>query len=267
VSAQNDPSPRELMEFAIEAAWLAGKITLEYFQTPFELELKADASPVTIADRRAEHSLREAISRRYPDHAIVGEEEGETGPPNARHRWVLDPIDGTASFVRGVPLYGVLVAVERDGESIVGVVNLPALGETVYAARGEGAYWNGRRARVSNVDRLEDALVLATGEELMTRFGRGPAYARLRDGSKMQRTWGDCYGHVLVATGRADVMLDPIMNLWDNAALLPILWEAGGTFTDWSGNATHTAPEALSTNGALYERVLAEIRAVGEETR
>jgi histidinol phosphatase-like enzyme (inositol monophosphatase family) len=256
----NDPSLRELMEFAVEAAWQAGKITLEYFQASFDLELKADLSPVTVADRRAEQALREAIERRYPDHAVLGEEFGETGPKGARFRWVLDPIDGTASFVRGVPLYGVMVAVERDGESVVGVVNLPALGEVVYAARGEGAHWNGRRARVSAVDRLEDALVLSTGETAMARFGRGAAYERLRSASKTQRTWGDCYGHMLVATGRAEVMLDPIMNLWDNAALLPILVEAGGTFTDWSGNATHTAPEALSTNGLVLDRVLAEIQ-------
>jgi histidinol phosphatase-like enzyme (inositol monophosphatase family) len=256
----NDPSLRELMEFAVEAAWQAGKITLEYFQTPFDLELKADLSPVTVADRRAEQMLREAIERRYPDHAVLGEEYGETGPDGARFRWVLDPIDGTKSFVRGVPLYGVMVAVERDAEAVVGVVNLPALGEVVYAARGEGAHWNGRRARVSTVDRLEDALVLSTGETAMGRFGRGAEYDRLRAASKTQRTWGDCYGHILVATGRAEVMLDPIMNIWDNAALLPILVEAGGTFTDWSGTATHTAPEAVSTNGRLLDRVLAEIR-------
>jgi histidinol phosphatase-like enzyme (inositol monophosphatase family) len=261
VTSSADPAPRELMEFAVEAAWQAGKITLEYFQTPVELELKADASPVTVADRRAEQALRDMIGRRYPDHAVLGEEFGQTGPDDARFRWVLDPIDGTASFVRGVPLYGVMVAVEREGDAVVGVVNLPALGELVYAARGEGAHWNGRRARVSGVDRLEDALVCSTGETAMASFGRGAAYERLRGASKMQRTWGDCYGHVLVATGRAEVMLDPIMNLWDNAALLPILVEAGGTFTDWFGNPTHTAPEALSTNGVLLDRVLAEIGA------
>src|SRR6185369_16657547 len=177
---------------------------------------------------RAEQALREAIEGRYPDHAVLGEEYGETGPKGARFLWVLDPIDGTASFVRGVPLYGVMVALERDAEAVVGVVNLPALGEVVYAARGEGAHWNGRRARVSTVDRLEDALVLSTGETAMARFGRGAAYERLCAASKMQRTWGDCYGHMLVATGRAEVMLDPIMNIWDNGALLTILREAGG---------------------------------------
>lgn len=255
-----DPTPRELMEFAVEAAWQAGKITLEYFQTPLEPELKPDASPVTIADRRAEEALRGAIESRYGDHAILGEEFGETGPAGARYRWILDPIDGTLSFVRGVPLYGVMVAVERDGVSVAGVVNFPALGEIAYAAKGEGAYWNGRRARVSPVDRLEDALVLATDYGAMEKFGRGAAFERLCRTAKMQRTWGDCYGHVLVATGRAEAMLDPIMKIWDCAALRPIVEEAGGTFTDWNGVATHTAPEAVSTNGALLERVVREIR-------
>jgi histidinol-phosphatase len=259
VTSSSDPTLRELLEFAVEAAWQAGKITLEYFQSSFELEIKADASPVTVADRRAEQALRAAIERRYPGHRVLGEEFGETGPEDARYRWVLDPIDGTASFVRGVPLYGVMVALEREGESVVGVVNLPALGEAVYGARGEGAYWNGRRARVSAVDRLEDALVLSTSESAMARYGRGDAYARLRDATKMQRTWSDCYGYVLVATGRAEVMLDPVMNLWDNAALMPILTEAGGTFTDWSGTPTHTAAEALATNGVLLDPVLAAL--------
>jgi histidinol-phosphatase len=248
---------RELLEFAVDAAWRAGKITLEYFQTPVVPDLKADSSPVTAADRRAEDLLRELIAARFPDHAVLGEEYGETGPESARYRWVLDPIDGTLSFVRGVPLYGCMVALEEDGVPVVGVVNFPALGEVVYAGRGEGCYWNGRRARVSAIDRLEDALVLATDASAMPPYGRGPAFARLSAASKMQRTWGDCYGHALVATGRAEVMLDPIMNIWDCAALVPILEEAGGTFTDWSGTATHLAPEALSTNGALLERVLA----------
>lgn len=256
----SEPTPRELMEFAVDAAWQAGKITLEYFQRPLQFELKADASPVTVADRRAEELLRIAIETRFPDHAVVGEEFGETGPKDARYRWILDPIDGTLSFVRGVPLYGVMVALERDGAALVGVVNFPALGDMVYAARGVGAYWNGRRTRVSAVDHLDAALVLATDVSSMARHGRGDAYERLAAASKMQRTWGDCYGHILVATGRAEAMLDPIMNLWDTAALMPILEEAGGTFTDWSGVATHTAPEAVSTNGALLAEVLEAIR-------
>jgi histidinol phosphatase-like enzyme (inositol monophosphatase family) len=254
-----EPSLRELVDFALEAAWLAGKVTLEYFQTALVADVKADASPVTIADRRAEELLRDAISRRYPGHAILGEEYGETGAPDARYRWVLDPIDGTVSFVRGVPLYGVMVACEREGAAVVGVVHMPALGETVGAAKGEGCYWNGRRARASTVERLEDALVLATETRSMAKYGRGEGYERLRAKAKLERTWGDCYGHLLVATGRAEAMLDPVMKIWDCAALLPIVEEAGGTFTDWSGRATHTGGEAVSTNGRLFDAVMTEI--------
>ncbi len=252
-------TPRGLMEFAVDAAWQAGKITLEYFQTPIVTDLKADLSPVTIADRRAERLLRELIERTFPDHAILGEEEGETGASDARFRWILDPIDGTASFIHGVPIYGVMVAVEERGEPLVGVVNMPALGEIVYAARGEGCFWNGRRAAVSQISLLDDALVLATDVSTMAKFGRQGAFDRICAASKMQRTWGDCYGHILVATGRAEVMLDPIMNLWDTAALAPIVVEAGGTFTDWAGAATHIAPEALSTNGLVFDDVVALI--------
>jgi histidinol-phosphatase len=251
---------KDLLDFAVDAAWQAGKITLEYFQTRIAIDSKADDSPVTVADRRAEERLRELIAARFPDHGILGEEFGEANP-GSRARWILDPIDGTASFVRGVPIFGVMVALEIDGDATVGVLNFPALGEMVYAARGEGCYWNGRRARVSEVDDLEDALVLATSVSAMPTYGRGDAYARLEAASRMQRTWGDCYGYALVATGRAEVMLDPVMNIWDTAALLPILEEAGGTLTDWSGVRTHRAPEALATNGRLFERVLAEVRA------
>ncbi len=247
------------MEFAVDAAWIAGRITLEYFQTPVAHESKADASPVTIADRRAETALRDLIGARYPTHAVLGEEFGRTGPDDARYRWILDPIDGTLSFIAGVPIYGVMVAVECDGETVAGVVNLPALGELVAAGRGEGCFWNGRRARVSGTDRLSDALVVCTDVTGMEKFGRGDAYAKVREASRMQRTWGDCYGHILVATGRADVMLDPIMNIWDTAALRPIVEEAGGTFTDWAGNPTHTAPEAVSTNGVLLGELLSVI--------
>jgi histidinol phosphatase-like enzyme (inositol monophosphatase family) len=244
------------LDFAVDAAWRAGKVTLEYFQTPVETDRKADQTPVTIADRRAEELLRDAISRRFPDYGILGEEFGELPSTGCRYRWVVDPIDGTASFIRGVPLYGVMVALEEDGVPVLGVVNLPALGELVAAARGEGCYWNSRRARVSTVSRLQEATVLTTDVDSMARYGRDRAWARVCAASRMQRTWGDCYGHVLVATGRAEVMLDPIMSPWDCAALLPILEEAGGTFTDWAGRRTHMAPEAVSTNSALFRELM-----------
>ncbi|MFO7167718.1 MAG: histidinol-phosphatase [Chloroflexota bacterium] len=249
----------ELREFAAELAWLAGKLTLRYFQTGLVPDLKADESPVTLADRESERLMRQMIEERYPHHSILGEEEGETRP-GASHRWILDPIDGTKSFVRGVPLYAVLVGLEREGEAVVGAVNMPALGDFLTAAKGLGCQWNGRAARVSGVSRLADALLLCTDVEGMGKAGREAAYRRLVAATKMQRGWSDAYGYVLVATGRAEVMLDPEMNPWDCAALLPVLQEAGGTFTDWSGVPTIHGGNAIATNGLVFEEVMALVR-------
>ena len=248
-------SLRDLREFAAELAWQAGKLTLRYFQTDFRTELKDDHSPVTIADRQAERLMRELIEARYPGHSILGEEEGETRP-GATYRWIIDPIDGTKTFVRGVPMYAVLVGLERDGEPVAGAINIPALGELLHAARGEGCSWNGRRAHVSNVAQLRDALLLCTDAESMAPHGRGAAYHRMVAASRLQRSWGDAYGYVLVATGRAEVMLDPVVSVWDCAALLPVVVEAGGTFTDWSGAPTIHSGEAIGTNGLVYGEVM-----------
>jgi histidinol-phosphatase len=245
-----------LRDFAADLAWQAGKLTLRYFQTDFTTELKADHSPVTVADRGAERLLRELIEARYPSHSILGEEEGETRP-GATYRWILDPIDGTKTFVRGVPMYAVLVGLERDGEPVVGAVNIPAMGELLVAAQGEGCTWNGRRAHVSLVAELRDALLLCTDSHNMGRYGRAAAYRRLVAATKMQRSWGDAYGYVLVATGRAEIMIDPIVSIWDCAALLPVLQEAGGTFTDWQGTPTIYASEGMATNGLVLPDVLA----------
>jgi histidinol-phosphatase len=252
-------SLRTMLDFAVDAAWQAGKITLEYFQTGTAVERKADMSPVTLADRRAEEKLRECIQRTFPDHGILGEEFGEVSG-RSPYRWVLDPLDGTRSFIHGVPLYGVMMGLENHGRAILGVVHLPALGETVYAAKGEGCYWNGRRAHVSAVSQLEEAVVLATSVRSLYEEGRGAVFETLQGHTRLQRTWGDCYGHILVATGRAEVMLDPILKIWDCAALQPILEEAGGTFTDWHGTATHTGGNGLSTNGHLLQAILEIIR-------
>lgn len=244
-----------LREFAADLAWQAGKLTLRYFQTDLATELKADQSPVTVADREAERLMRRMIETRYPEHSILGEEEGES-QPGASFRWILDPIDGTKSFVRGAPLYAVLVGLEREGQPVVGAVNIPALGDFLHAARSQGCLWNGRRARVSPIRALDEALLLCTDSESMERYGRAAEYRRLAAATKMQRTWGDAYGYVLVATGRAEVMLDPQMSVWDCAALLPVLEEAGGSFTDWRGTPTIHGGEAIATNGALLEAVL-----------
>ena len=171
-----------------------------------------------MADRAAEQLARSLIEARFPQDGIVGEEFGEVRPASQR-RWILDPIDGTRSFVRGVPLYGVLIAVEDDGEAVVGVMHFPALQETVYAALGEGCWWNGRRALVSETSSADDALLLCTSYEGIEKEHLTAGWDSRRSRAGMVRTWGDCYGHALVATGRAEGMFDPVMSVWDAAAL------------------------------------------------
>lgn len=252
-----EPTLRELLDVAVDAAYLAGKRTLSYFNTGVRPDLKADNTPVTIADREAEKVLRERILRSFPDHAILGEEEGETTGA-APYRWILDPIDGTKAFVAGVPLYGVLVGVEVHGRSSVGVIYLPPLGDMIAAADGLGCAWNGRPCRVSSVDRLEDALLVSSS--LVRGQARSDAFDRLKERTRLQRTWGDAFGYALVATGRAEIMLDPALSVWDCAPMLPILREAGGRFSDWSGTETIHGKDGVAVNGALYEQVLEILR-------
>ena len=249
----------ELLELAITLARGAGEITLQYFRRRPETSTKADGSYVTIADREAESYLRRQIAERFPDDGIVGEEEGERAGRSGR-RWIVDPIDGTFSFVHGVPFYGVLIALEIAGQPIVGVVNIPALHELVAAASGFGCFFNGEPARVSQTASLSEALLLATDFNSCERYGFGRAAELLQARAKSSRTWGDCYGYVLVATGRADVMLDPVMNLWDCAPLLPIMEEAGGTFTDWRGARTIDGGNSIATNGRLFDEVMSLVR-------
>src|SRR6266481_1707150 len=250
---------KELLNFAVRLAREAGDITCRHFKGTFVAERKADSSFVTIADREAERSLRASIERSFPDDGILGEEEGEQIGTSQR-RWIIDPVDGTYSFVHGVPLYAVLIGLEIDGESVLGVVNLPALNEIVYAARGLGCSWNDKPARVSPTKSLNEALLLATDFAAAEQYGFGPAVDALQRKVNVRRTWGDAYGHVLVATGRADIMLDPVMNVWDCAALLPVVEEAGGTFTDWHGKRTIHGGNAISTNGLLFDDVMKTIR-------
>jgi histidinol-phosphatase len=248
----------DYLAFAIQTAIDAGGIALAHYQTGVAVELKPDRSPVTLADRGAEQAIRQAIAARYPEHSVVGEEYG-ADERSSPFRWVVDPIDGTKSFVRGVPLFGTLIGLEIDGRVEVGVCHLPALGETVAAASGLGCTWNGRTARVSQTRSLEEATVLCSDSRMLgERLGdRRQAFERA---TGLLRTWGDCYGYCLVATGRADVMIDPAMNPWDCAALVPILREAGGRFTDWAGAARIDGGDAVGTNGELHDAVLDLLR-------
>ncbi|MDX9992816.1 MAG: inositol monophosphatase family protein [Anaerolineales bacterium] len=251
-----------LLSFASDLAYRAGRITLGYFNTGIRPDYKPDDSPVTAADRAAEEFIRAEIEKHYPTHAILGEEFGRTPPGPLRDstresvQWIIDPIDGTKSFLRGVPLYGVLIGLEIDGIIKVGAAYFPATDEMLSAAEGLGAWWNGRRARVSEVSSLERAYICYTSERNMARQNRAAAWQRINAAAYASRGWSDAYGYLCVATGRAEAMLDPIMNIWDCGPFPVIFTEAGGYFGSWDGRPGHTHAEALACNAALKDEIL-----------
>jgi histidinol-phosphatase len=250
------------LELARRIAVAAGQHTLKYFQQAnYEVERKGDASPVTVADKEAEQLLRREIAAAFPDDGILGEEfgvvEGTSG-----YRWILDPIDGTKSFISGVPLYGTMIGVEKDTRSVIGIVYVPGLDEGVFASTGQGCWhWRGgaapTRATVSLRKSLSQGTFVTSQVDSFAKRGAAEAFTALEKAAYVTRTWGDCYGYLLVATGRVEAMVDPIMNVWDAAAIQPIMEEAGGTFSSWSGEPTIHAGEGLATNGHVLAEVLA----------
>ncbi len=258
------------LELARAIAIEAGELILSYYRTDrLETETKSDQSPVTTADRGAERLLRERIAAVFPQDAILGEEYGETAGTSG-YRWILDPIDGTKSFVHGVPLFGTLIGVEREGaagpaqavQTVIGVTHFPALGETLWAERGSGAWWIERpgavvrAARVSNVARLSGGLFSTTSVDAFADAGQLDLYERIRSACAHSRGWSDCYAYALVATGRAEIAVDPVMKPWDSAGLQPIVEEAGGRFTDWAGTPSIYTGNAVASNGLVHPEAL-----------
>ncbi len=246
---------RELLDFATTLAKEAGDVTLKYFGGIVDHDAKGDGSPVTVADQEAERLIRGRIEARYPDHSILGEEYGESNE-GARVRWILDPIDATRSFMRGVPLYGVLIGIDVDGETAVGVAHFPPLRETVAAGVGLGCTLNGSPCHVSKISRLEEAVVCTTDVERLLSRPEGDGWRRIQQRAAFSRTWGDCYGHALVATGRIEAQVDPVMAPWDAGPFLTIATEAGGKFTTFGGEATVHGGSGVSSNGLLHAEVL-----------
>ena len=244
----------DYMNAVAEVATLAGNVARRYYGKNPEVRLKKDGSPVSAADYEAERSAREWIENNFPADGIIGEEL-PAKRESAKRRWILDPIDGTFTFLQTVPLWGTLVAVVEGESVLAGAAYFPALEETIVAAPGKGAWWNGSRAAVSRVSELGEARLLTTD----ARFNRDPTrrdrWLQLQNGARAMRTWGDCYGYLLVATGRADVMVDDVISVWDGAALLPVIAEAGGAFTDWTGRATAFGGDAIATNSLLADAV------------
>lgn len=255
----------------IEVGLAAGNRTLQHFQDrSLAVDRKSDDSPVTIADREAETLTRELLAARFPEDTIAGEEFAEqTG--SSEYRWTVDPIDGTKSFICGVPLYSTLLAVEHAGKPLGGMILIPALGQAAVAAMGYGCFQsndlagedltkpnhaNWSRAHVSQCDQLSDAVFVTSEVKTFGKRDSAAAYSRLEKACFLSRSWGDGYGYLMVATGRADLMVDPICNAWDVAAILPILIEAGGRFSDWQGTQSVRSGDGVGSNGILHDQVL-----------
>lgn len=249
-------STNSVLAAAEALARLTGTVALQHYRAALDVERKPDGSPVTAADREAEQAARAWVRERFPEDGVLGEEFGEERA-EARRRWIIDPIDGTKSFVRGVPLWGSLVALCEGETVLAGAAFFPAVDELVVAAPGAGCWWNGRRCSVSSVDDLSAATAVTTDERFRHHAGRRAAWERLGAHVDISRSWGDCFGYLLVATGRADVMCDPELSPWDAAALQPIIVEAGGVFTDWSGRPTAFGGSAIATNQALADEARA----------
>ncbi|WP_420613085.1 inositol monophosphatase family protein [Candidatus Spongiisocius sp.] len=245
------PVEESLLEEAVHLARSAGHLTLRWYDGSAEVMVKGDGSPVTEADRAAERLLRTELARRFPADSIVGEEYADTVGASGR-TWFIDPIDGTQSFIRGVPLFATLLALEDEHGVAVGVIDLPALGETMAAGRGRGCYLNERAVSVRRRSDLEGAALCTSGFDLLP----GDMAERLHAGPMILRGWGDAYGYSLVASGRVDAMLDPIVNAWDVAPMMVILPEAGGRFTDLSGEPSFRSGTGLATNGDLHDTIL-----------
>jgi myo-inositol-1(or 4)-monophosphatase len=246
---------RELLDHAINFARLGGKHTLTYFRKGLDVIRKSDDSPVTIADREAEQIIRAEILRIFPDHGIIGEEFGITNP-DARIKWILDPIDGTISFIHGIPLYTTLIGILVDDNPVAGVIYAPAMDEMCEGSATLGTRLNGKPVKVRTCTELSDATLLTTDRKNIRKHGFEKGINEIMKIVKVDRTWGDAYGHMMVATGRADVMFDPILNIWDAAALMPVLQGAGGHFVDVYGRANIHTGNGVSIVDGLKDTVL-----------
>lgn len=255
-----NPAWRTRYDLAIDAAQQAGELALAYFDQPLNVEWKSNQSPVTVADREAEQKLRDLLLGQFPDDGFLGEEFGET-QGRSGFRWIVDPIDGTRSFVRGIPLWATLIGLEYRGEQIAGVTRLPVIGQTFRALRGDGAYRDERRIRVSDVADLGESQVFYSGINWFIKGGCRDAFLDLCGRTQRQRGFGDFYGFVLVAQGSGEMMVEYGVHSWDVAALKPLVEEAGGQFTDWEGTPTIHRPDVLASNKKLHGVTLELLRA------
>ncbi len=247
------------LQLALDMAEQAGRLTLDYFgRKSLQVFSKRDDTPVTEADRKAEELIRRGIGAKYPGDGLFGEEFDERPSGNGR-RWIIDPIDGTRSFIHGVPLYGVMIALEVDGALRLGVINFPALGDLYHAEVGSGAFVNGSALGVSSISDPSAATVVFTEKEYLLDPPSSHPVDKLRSSAGLVRGWGDCYGHMLVASGRAEVAVDKIMSPWDCAAIIPIVSEAGGCCFDYLGKTTISGQGLVSANLPMGSQLIEAI--------
>lgn len=253
---------REL-DAALDAAREAGALALRYFTGRFDVALKPDQTPVTQADREAEQAIVARLRASFPDVGFLGEEYGAQGGQG--RRWIVDPIDGTANFVRGIPYWATLLALEEDGEVTLGVVHAPATGDLLWARRGRGAFANGRPLRVSTVDRLADAMLVHSSLNYMKKLGDRPwrGFLRLVDATSRQRGFGDYFGYTFVLRGQAELMIEGDLKPWDLAPLKLLFEEAGGRLTDFAGTPTIYSGTVVASNGRLHDAALAVLNGEG----
>lgn len=245
----------EFKKFACLLAEESAKIIRQYFRHAFSIDKKSDDSPVTIADKKAEEVMRELIMKEFPEHGIVGEEEGEY-KPEAEYKWVLDPIDGTLSFVCGSHLFGTLIALVKNDQPILGVIHQPILNELLIGDNRETIY-NGSLVKVRSCRELSKSVMLTTDPYLIKQYQNLDAFEKLRKRVKVYRGIGDCYGYLLLAIGSVDIMIDPIMNPWDIMALLPVVRGADGTITDYHGGNPASGTSIIATGGDIHDQVVA----------
>jgi histidinol-phosphatase len=244
------------LDFAIETAVEAGKITLGHFPSGLKTSIKNDGSPVTDIDKTTEEFIRHKIEKRFPEHRIVGEELESKESDRKGYRWFIDPIDGTKYFIRGVPLYSMIIGLEIEGVIEVGLLYFPALGELLTAATGLGCWWNGRPAKVSSVDRLEDAIVAYSDIMSFYQKGKKQSFERVVSPFNYRVGWSDGFGYLQAAIGRIELMIEASVSVWDVSPYPVIFREAGGYFGDWNGNETIYSTQVLACNMLVLPQVL-----------
>ena len=251
---------RNRYDAALDAAQKAGAFALQYFDQGIAVEWKADRSPVTMADRGSEELLKKALLGKFPNDGFLGEESGAT-PGSSGFRWIIDPIDGTRSFVRGIPLWACMIGLEYKGELIAGVVAIPAMKQVFRALRGDGAFRDDRRLRVSDIATLAKSHVYYSSISWFTKAGAETQFLNLVKQTERQRGFGDFYGFMMVAQGAGEIMIEHGVHAWDIAAIAPIIEEAGGKLTAWDGKLDIERPDVLATNGMMHAQALKIIQA------